>query len=133
MVFHLWYRGLVLSCHIQDDLSLYYNMVAANGKNMDPNARKVSANTRKFQQQKHTSYKWGADHPVTVASTLPGQGRRLGDGLSLPRTCGMLLRSAPHLQNAPMGIRSIRYKSEGIVPYIYNSLSKILHFQYNRV
>ena len=24
--------GLVLSCQLQDDLSLYYNMVAANGK-----------------------------------------------------------------------------------------------------
>ena len=39
----LWYsfmvKGLVLSCQIQDDLSVYYNMVASNGK-MDPNARK---------------------------------------------------------------------------------------------
>ena len=42
----LWYlfmvKGLVLSCQIQEDLSLYYNMVAVNGK-MDPNARKISA------------------------------------------------------------------------------------------
>ena len=25
-------EGIVLSCNIQDDLPLYYNMVAANGK-----------------------------------------------------------------------------------------------------
>ena len=57
--FMVW--GLVLSCQIQDNLSPYYNMVAVNGK-MDPkNARKVSANAGKFQQQKH---------PVTVG--LPG-------------------------------------------------------------
>ena len=37
--------GLVLSCQIQDDLSLYYNMVAANGK-MDLNVRKICASTR---------------------------------------------------------------------------------------
>ena len=42
MVF-IYGMGLVLSCQIQDDLSLYYNMVAVNGKNMDPNARKISA------------------------------------------------------------------------------------------
>ena len=48
--------GLVLSCQIQDDLSLYYNMVAANG-NVDPNTRKISANTRKSQGQQHNSYR----------------------------------------------------------------------------
>ena len=42
--------GLVLSCQIQDDLSLYYNMVAVNGKNMDPNARKSVQNTRTANQ-----------------------------------------------------------------------------------
>ena len=39
-------------------------------ENVDPNARKVSINKRKFQGQKHTRNKWGADHPVTVG--LPG-------------------------------------------------------------
>ena len=46
---HLWYRGLVLSCQIQDNLSLYYNMVVASGKMGPKNARKLVQNTRKVQ------------------------------------------------------------------------------------
>ena len=32
VVVFIYGMGLVLSCQIQDDLFLYYNMVAANGK-----------------------------------------------------------------------------------------------------
>ena len=49
---------LVVSCQIQDDLSLYYNMVAANGKDMDPNARKslqIQEETMQSQGHQHTS------------------------------------------------------------------------------
>ena len=50
--------GLVLSCQMQDDLSLYYNMLAVNGKNMDQKmqgnqckqAREISAHTKKSQR-----------------------------------------------------------------------------------
>ena len=37
---------VVLSCQIQHDFSLYYNMVTTNGKNMVPNAREK---TMEFQ------------------------------------------------------------------------------------
>ena len=43
--------GLVLSCQIQDDLSLYYNMVAANSK-----GPKMQGNQSKTQGQQ-TSYR----------------------------------------------------------------------------
>ena len=66
------------------------------------NAMKVSVNTRKFQGQ-HTSYKWGADHPVTVG--LPGYqawGKALGDAqvcLGLTGHCQVHPQAldAPHL------------------------------------
>ena len=47
--------SLVLSCPIQNDLSLFYNMVSANGKNMDQNARKISADTQKMWNLKYIS------------------------------------------------------------------------------
>ena len=47
--------GLVLSCQIQDDLSLYYNMVAANGK-MDPKCKESNANRQRNQCKIHGEY-----------------------------------------------------------------------------
>ena len=58
--------SIVLSYQIQDDPSLYYNMVAAQWYNMDLNTRKTVQISRKVLCIQDTSYSLVADHPVTV-------------------------------------------------------------------
>ena len=48
--------GLVLSCQIQDYLSLYYNMVAANSE-MDPKCKETNANRQGSQCNIQEDYK----------------------------------------------------------------------------
>ena len=68
-------------------------------EDVDPNARKINANKRKSQGQQ-TSYRWGADHPGSVG--IPGLREGPWGCPGLPRTCGILLRSAPHTPDAPI-------------------------------
>ena len=116
---------LVLSCQIQDDLSLYYNMVAVNGKNMDPNARKSVQNTRTANQLQVRGSSPSHCRPPKV----PGLRKGTWGCPSMPRTCGMLPRSAPQASDAPHlheGVKLIPVKRYSTLKFFSN---KILHFR----